>query len=83
MSKKLTTEKFIAKAKKAHVNKYYDYSKVEYINNHTKVIIICPEHGEFAQRPGSHLSGCGCPSCKALNTKEFIVKAKKSSCKQR
>ena len=33
--------KFIEKANKKHCNKY-DYSKVNYINSHTEVIIICP-----------------------------------------
>ena len=47
-------EDFIEKAKKIHGNKY-DYSRVEYINNKTKVCIICPEHGEFWQRPNDHL----------------------------
>lgn len=37
---------FIEKAKKVHGNKY-DYSKVDYVNNRTKVCIICPEHGKF------------------------------------
>ena len=41
----------------------YDYSKVKYINLKTKVIIICPEHGEFKQTPSSHLNGQGCPEC--------------------
>ena len=36
MSKKLTIEQFIEKAKEVHENKY-DYSKVEYINNHTGI----------------------------------------------
>lgn len=58
----LKTKEFIEKAIKKHGDKY-DYSKVEYINNHTKVCIICPEHGEFWQVPGSHLSGRGCPKC--------------------
>ena len=31
-----TLEQFIEKARKVHGNKY-DYSKVEYVNNHTKV----------------------------------------------
>ena len=53
--------KFIEKANKKHCNKY-DYSKVNYINSHTEVIIICPEHGEFLQRPSTHLR-CGCPKC--------------------
>jgi len=58
----MTTEEFIHKAKAVHGDKY-DYSKVEYINNHTKVTIICPEHGEFMQTPSNHLKGQGCPAC--------------------
>ena len=60
--KRDTKEKFIEKASKVHGNKY-NYSKVDYLNNHTKVCIICPEHGEFWQTPANHLSGCGCPKC--------------------
>ena len=57
------TEKFINKAKQIHGNKY-DYSKVEYKNNRTKVCIICKEHGEFWQRPDKHiLRRQGCPHC--------------------
>ena len=55
MSKKLTTEEFIEKSKEVH-NEKYDYSKVNYINNRTKVCIICPIHGEFLQRPYCTLS---------------------------
>ena len=53
---------FLNKANKVHGDKY-DYSKVEYVNNHTKICIICPEHGEFWQEPSSHLQGVGCPKC--------------------
>ena len=60
--KQLTTEEFIRRAKEVHGDKY-DYSKVEYINSHTKVKIICPIHGEFEQEPNSHLEGKGCPNC--------------------
>ena len=62
---KCTQEDFIAKAKQVHGNKY-DYSKVEYINNHTKVCIICPIHGEFWQIPANHTHKThprGCPKC--------------------
>ena len=45
-----TKDDFIRAALKVHGYKY-DYSKVEYINNKTKVCIICPEHGEFYQAP--------------------------------
>ena len=51
---KLTTEEFISKAKAVHGDRY-DYSKVEYVNNQTKVCIICKKHGEFWQRPLDHL----------------------------
>lgn len=56
------TEEFIEKARKVHGDKY-DYSKTEYVNNATKVCIICQAHGEFWQRPNDHLAGKGCPIC--------------------
>ena len=59
---KLKIEDFIKRAKEKHGEKY-DYSKVEYVNNRTKVCIICPEHGEFWQIPSYHMSGNGCPKC--------------------
>ena len=59
---KHTTEQFIEKAKEVHGDTY-DYSKVDYVNNSTKVIIICKEHGEFEQIPKHHLKGSGCPVC--------------------
>lgn len=49
-------------ANEKHMNRY-DYSEVNYINYSTKVIIICPEHGEFLQRPNNHINGEGCPKC--------------------
>ena len=79
-----TTEEFIERARKIHGDKY-DYSKTNYLNNKTKVCIICPEHGEFWQTPGNHTNGSGCPKCKAekignlkRKTKEqFILDAKR------
>ena len=73
----LTTEDFIKKANERHNNKY-DYSKVEYVNTHTKVCIICPEHGEFWQTPANHLKGFGCNVCagRIINTGNFIKLAK-------
>ena len=77
-------ENFIKKAILKHGNKY-NYSKVEYVNNHTPVCIICPEHGEFWQTPQSHLHNRGCKKCsfkkisnKKTNTTEwFIEKSRK------
>lgn len=38
--------KFINRSKEIH-NNFYNYDKVDYINARTKVIITCPEHGDF------------------------------------
>jgi hypothetical protein len=75
-------ETFVDKASKLHSNKY-DYSKVEYVNCHTKVCIICPEHGEFWQTPINHAKNnkpTGCPYCKPnykSNKEKFVLKANK------
>ena len=76
---KLTKEQFINNAIIIHGDKY-DYSKVDYINNNTKVKILCKIHGEFNQTPHAHKSGQGCPKClgtfnKTLTKDEFINKA--------
>lgn len=78
-----TREEFISDSHKVHGDKY-DYSKVKYINTHTKVCIICPKHGEFWQTPANHLKHRGCPECGKKtyadklksNTEEFIERAK-------
>jgi len=76
MGKRKTTDEFIADAIKKHGDKY-DYTKVVYVKNKSKVIIICPEHKEFLQTPSDHLSGCGCPKCanKNITTDDFIEKS--------
>ena len=73
----MTRDEFIAKATLKHGDKY-DYSKVEYKNNKTKVSITCPIHGEFWQTPSGHIGGNNCPNCcknKKMTTKDFIDKA--------
>ena len=59
---KKTTKQFIKESNEIH-NFRYDYSKVNYVNNQTKVIITCSIHGDFEQVSSSHLSGAGCPHC--------------------
>lgn len=60
---KKLNEEFIEKANLIH-NKYYDYSLVEYKNNHEKVTIICPIHGKFQQNAIHHINeGKGCREC--------------------
>lgn len=85
-SRRLTSEEFIRKARLIHVDKY-NYSKSEYINFKTKVIIICPIHGEFKIMPESHYGKRrrGCPKCgnakkggyRKMDSESFIKRAKK------
>jgi hypothetical protein len=78
----LNTNSFVERAIKIHGNKY-DYSKVKYVNNRTKINLICKEHGEFLQSPMEHLSSYGCWNCgilkrsksKTSNVDEFIKKS--------
>jgi hypothetical protein len=77
LGKRLETEEFISKATLVH-GKKYDYSKSVYKNAKTKIIIICPTHGQFAQTPDNHLRKRGCPKCvgKSWSIKDFIEAAK-------
>jgi hypothetical protein len=78
-----STEAFINKSKEIHGAKY-DYSKSEYYNASTKILIMCSEHGEFEQLASHHTNGHGCPKCainsrvlkKTYDTETFIAKAK-------
>ncbi|ELO2703246.1 hypothetical protein QWR64_003982 [Escherichia coli] len=59
---KKSSEEFIKEARPINGDEY-DYSLVEYVNNNTKVKIICKVHGVFEQTPINHLKGEGCPLC--------------------
>lgn len=77
-----TTSNFIESASKLH-NNFYDYSEVNYINNSSKIKIICKIHGKFLQSPSKHLIGQGCFKCKLIDNgdrtrdtiENFIYKA--------
>lgn len=58
---------------KIHFDKY-DYSKVKFEGVKNKVIIICKEHGEFAQNIHKHMKGQGCPECKFNSIGEEYIK---------
>lgn len=60
--KRLTNDEFKERASIIH-NNFYNYDLIDYKNNHTKIKIICPIHGEFEQEPNSHLRNSGCPKC--------------------
>lgn len=79
MIKRLTTEQFIERATLTHGIKY-DYSQVLYLRAFNPVLIICPIHGEFWQKPSDHIKCSGCPKCgnlkinkkKKFTQEEFI-----------
>jgi G:T-mismatch repair DNA endonuclease (very short patch repair protein) len=61
----------------------YDYSKSEVTTSKSKVVIGCPQHGDFLQAPDHHMRGRGCPSCgrsnqgrvSGITQEEFIRRA--------
>lgn len=60
---RFTQQQFIEKAQNKHGNKY-DYSKSQYTDGKSKLVITCKKHGEFIQTAKSHLAGQGCRRCK-------------------
>ena len=42
---------------------HYDFSKAIYINEDTKIEVICKEHGSFFIKPKLLRKGSGCPIC--------------------
>lgn len=73
LSRRLSHEEVI----RDFVNKHgtrYDYSKVDYINDATKVTVICKKHGEFLIAPGSHKARHGCAKCSSGNISNAEVK---------
>jgi hypothetical protein len=84
MSRKLTKEEIVERAKNVHKDKY-DYTDLVYKDMSTNINVKCKIHGEFFQRPFDHLKGLGCSKCgviksgltRTLTNNEFIEKANK------
>ena len=75
MSKKLTLSQIQERSNLIHDYKY-DLSEFVYVNNKTKSLIKCPEHGYFKQNINNHLSlKQGCPECKKNNLKVRNLKS--------
>lgn len=73
LATKKTTEQFIKEANIVHDFKY-TYDKSEYNTNQTKLVITCPIHSDFQQRPLAHLGGQGCPNCNESKGEKIIAK---------
>lgn len=84
MPAKLTTDEFTKRGRLLHGTQRYDYSKAVYQSLTSRIIIICPVHGEFTQIAARHLAGDGCRLCfnervrlsLQSDTPSFIRKAK-------
>lgn len=72
---KMNTKSFIERAICVWGNRF-DYSKVKYVNNSTKVCIIDKDGKEYWQTPANHLFGFDCSKNK-YNRDKFIEEAKK------
>lgn len=71
-----SVDEFISKSIDKHGDKY-DYSRVVGIkNSSTNVIIICKIHGEFQQKPYSHIRGHGCNKCAKFRSGNLLRKSK-------
>ena len=75
---------FADDARMVHGDRYC-YNKAKYDGTVVKIIITCPDHGDFLQTPKSHLKGYGCIKCgriqaqktrlKKIDTEDFIQEA--------
>lgn len=83
-SYKLTNEEIIEMFIEVHGD-FYDYKLVDYINQSTKVKVICPIHGEFDVYPQNHRKGHECKKCaneymsvlKSMTFEYFLITANK------
>jgi len=66
-----TSKEFIEDARKIHGDKF-DYSKVKYKSNKSRVLIGCKIHGFYLQLPTNHLRGAECKKCTAIERTEKI-----------
>lgn len=82
MPRKMNTPDFIEKAIRVHPGKY-DYSKSLYTSSSSRIVVTCPNHGDFTVVASQHLSGNGCRKCwldragkaSKLTQEEFIQKS--------
>ena len=66
-------EDFVEKSKSIYGERF-DYSLVQYINNHSKVRIRCRRHDlVFDVTPSNHKCGPGCPDCKKDAIKKSLT----------
>lgn len=62
---------FILEANEKHGYRF-TYDNLVYINAKEKVVVTCPEHGNFSVQANSHLQGSGCPQCSESGFKDYL-----------
>jgi hypothetical protein len=67
-----STEDFVKEASDKGLDKFFDYSKVDYVTCKDKIVIKCLTHNlEFLQSPQEHLKGSGCVECRSTKSSEI------------
>ena len=63
-AKRIPMADVVARCKEVHSGKYeYPWNEIEYGGMHEPAPIVCPDHGEFFQKPSKHVAGQGCVKC--------------------
>lgn len=75
MARKKSEKEYLEKFNKVHNNKYTYLPFPKIFNQHTKIDIICPYHGQFSQAIVNHANGMGCPKCGKESMSSTKVKA--------
>lgn len=80
MATKSNLETFISKYKCKFPNSIYSLEKVLYVSSSSKIICICPLHGQFKTTPNKLLSGTKCAECagsvKVKDINDFLIRNK-------
>jgi len=76
-------EKFLIKARATYPDRD-DIEVLNYVNMKTTATFVCPNHGEYQQKPNNYLKHQGCAKCRPLTKSqvpmtlnEFISRSKK------
>ena len=81
----IDTKEYVDLLKKKYPDTNILFDKVRYVNNHTKITLICPIHGDFKLMPSTLEQNLECPECQkkrmhtyfSKTTEKFITEAKK------
>lgn len=84
MAKKKTLVQLLHEFKQVHGDRYcYDLVCEEnYINNRTKIPVLCKEHGLFYITPYHHICGIGCAKCGGKAAGDKLRKSKEKFIEQ-